>query len=290
MWHLTKIPKIAHFYWGGEKLSYLRFWSVKSFQKLNPDWTIKIHVPVVLSKATPAWDTFQQKNVNIRHDYFDKLTDINGVTIVKHDFLDYNFDNNAHEVHKSDFIRWHLLAKYGGLWSDIDILYTEPISCLKENTDSTHAVDTALCPLKPPHKHTVGFMLSCQGNKFFQYISEQAQSAYNPATYQCMGSDLINNRFKTFDSFVEKFTDHNFIFLNKNCVYPLTSKRIEMFYQTVDSEIKKTLNNTAIIGVHWFAGHPLSQEFENQLTPDNINEYNNLLSTIIKRYQHETFN
>jgi hypothetical protein len=288
MWHLTRIPKIAHFYWGGEKLSYLRFLSVQSFRRHNPDWTIQVHVPQVLSTAQPAWDTFQQKNVNIRHDYFGKLANINDVTIVEHNFSDYNFDNNAHEVHKSDFLRWHLLAKHGGLWSDIDILYTAPMLRLIENTNSNYVVDTALCPLKPPHKHTVGFMLSSPGNKFFQYISEQAQSAYNPATYQCMGSDLINNQFKTFDSFVEKFTDHNFIFLNKNCVYPLTSKRIEMFYQTVDLEIKKTLNNNSIIGFHWFAGHPLSQEFENQLTLDNVNNYNNLLSTIIKGSYNET--
>ena len=112
--------------------------------------------------------------------------------------------------------------------------------------------------------------------------------------YLCVGSRQLNLTISIVTLlhghkiFVEKFTDHNFIFLNKNCVYPLTSKRIEMFYQTVDLEIKKTLNNNSIIGFHWFAGHPLSQEFENQLTLDNVNNYNNLLSTIIKGSYNET--
>jgi hypothetical protein len=290
MWHLTRIPRIAHFYWGGSKLSYLRFLSVKSFQQYNLDWTIKIHVPEILSNAKPSWDTFQQKNVNIKHDYFGKLADINGVTIVKHNFSDYDFDNNAHEVHKSDFLRWHLLAQHGGLWSDIDILYTAPMSFLIENTDSNHVIDTALCPLKPPHKHTVGFMLSSQGNNFFQYISELARTAYDPATYQCMGSDLINERFKTFDSFVETFTNHNFIFLNKNCVYPVTSKNIDCFYQEINLDVRKKINHKNVVGYHWFAGHPLSQAFENEFTADNIDKYNNLLTTVIKESQVEACN
>jgi len=284
MWHLTKIPKVAHFYWGGQKLSYLRYWTVKSFQRLNPDWKIIIHVPAVLSNAAPEWDTFQQKNVNIKRDYFNELAAISGVDIVKHDFSSYNFDNNAHEVHKSDFLRWHLLAKHGGVWSDFDILYTAPMSNIKENTDLNQLVDTALCPLKPPHKHTVGFMLSSQNNVFFQAVGEQARLAYNPAVYQCMGSDLIN-KYDTFESFGEAFTSNTFVFLNKNCVYSLTSKDIESFYCDVDQKIQKKMNNTSVIGFHWFAGHPLSQAFENELTEENIDNYSNLLSTIIKGYK-----
>ena len=76
MWHLTKIPKIIHFYWGNEKLSYLRYLSVYSFRKLNLDWQIKIHVPAVLSTDLPAWNTMHQKNIKIDKDYFDRLEEL----------------------------------------------------------------------------------------------------------------------------------------------------------------------------------------------------------------------
>jgi hypothetical protein len=290
MWHLTKIPKVAHFYWGGEKLSYLRYWTVKSFQKLNPDWKIKIHVPAVLSNAAPEWDTFQQKNINIQRDYFNELALIDNVEIVKHNFSDYNFDNNAHEVHKSDFLRWHLLNTHGGVWSDFDILYTASITSIKDNTEQNQSVDTALCPLKPPHKHTVGFMMSSQNNAFFQAIGEQARLAYDPAVYQCMGSDLINTQFDTFESFGAAFGSNSFVFLDKNCVYSLTSKDIESFYCPVDQKIQKKMSHSSVIGFHWFAGHPISQAFENELTVENVDNYNNLLSTIIKDYNNETCN
>jgi hypothetical protein len=71
-------------------------------------------------------------------------------------------------------------------------------------------------------------------------------------------------------------------------VYSITSKEIEMFYQSIDSRTQKKLSSTGTIGFHWFAGHPLSQQFENTLTLDNVGEYNNLLSTIIKEIPVET--
>jgi hypothetical protein len=287
MWHLTHIPKVAHFYWGGNKLSYLRFLSVETFRDQNPDWNILVHVPKILSTAAPAWQSFHQKNVNIAHDYFDQLTTIDDVKIVTHDFAEYNFDNQAHEVHKSDFLRWRLLNEYGGVWSDIDILYTKPMQSLSENCEDNRNVNTALCPLLQAKKHTVGFLLSSKHNDFFQYIGEQARKEYNPEIYQCMGSDLINRGFETFESLQARFPNNEFIFLNKNCVYSITSANIGLFYQTVDRNVQKKLDGKSTIGFHWFAGHPLSQEFENVLTHNNLNNYNNLLSTCIKEFQNE---
>jgi hypothetical protein len=287
MWHLKNIPKIAHFYWGGKKLSYLRFLSVQSFRQLNPDWTVRVHMPTKLSRAKPAWDSFQQKDIDLASDYTAQLKSLD-VGIVYHDFGRYRFKNQAHEVHKSDFLRWRLLGQHGGLWSDIDILYTRPMDQLEENLPKNADIDAVLCPLNPPDKHTVGFLLSSANNKFFKHIAGLAKKEYNPNVYQCMGSDLINQRFKTFESFGEQFPTNQFMFLNRNCVYSITSKTIEMFYQSVDANISKKINNKSVIGFHWFAGHPRSQLFENALTADTVNEYDNLLSTVIKEYQHET--
>lgn len=288
MWHLTKIPKIAHFYWGGRALSYLRFMSVKSFRILNPDWQIFVHVPKVLSTAAPSWDTFQQKNSEIEHDYFDQLKELDNLTILQHNFNRYRFDNHAHEVHKSDFLRWKLLNKHGGLWSDIDILYVRPMEQLAENCDDLKDIDTALCPLLPPNKHTVGFLLSSPDNNFFKYIGTQARKEYNPEIYQCMGSDLINARFKTFESFKKRFRKQNFIFLDNTCVYSITSKTIEWFYQEMDRNIRKKIQHRNTIGFHWFAGHPTSHEFEKVLVHDNVNSYNNVLATAIREVTNET--
>jgi hypothetical protein len=56
-----------------------------------------------------------------------------------------------------------------------------------------------------------------------------------------------------------------------------------MFYQDVDRFVQKKLNSKDTIGFHWFAGHPLSQEFENKFDKNNLDNYNNILVAILKR-------
>ena len=275
MWHLTHIPKVAHFYWGGGPLSYLRFLSVQSFKKQNPDWQVKVHQPVTNSRAPGTWIN------NIKQDFRDQISTLD-VSIVKHDFDSYGFNNRAHEVHKSDFLRWRLLATEGGVWSDIDIFYIKPMECLEENNLQHANINVALCPLKPPHKHTVGFMLGSKNNSFYTYISQLAQKNYNKDVYQCMGSDLINNYFQSFEDFGQQFIGYQFLFLNKKSVYVITSKTINQFYQPVNQESTKKFNSLQVIGYHWFGGHPQSQEFENNLQPDTIKNYNHFLARAIQ--------
>ena len=275
MWHLTQIPKIAHFYWGGGPLSYLRFLSVESFKKQNPDWQVKVHVPVTNSQAPASWTN------NIKQD-FRKHIDNLSVTIVKHDFDQYGVNNQAHEVHKSDFLRWRLLATEGGVWSDIDIFYVKPMECLEENIPQNSNVDVALCPLKPPHKHTVGFMLASKDNNFYSYISQLALTNYNKDVYQCMGSDLINQRFERFEGFGQQFPQHQCIFLNKRSVYVITSKSIDYFYQPIDVDHDMKFTGPEVIGYHWFGGHPASQDFENNLQPDTVTDYTHFLAQVIQ--------
>jgi hypothetical protein len=266
---------VAHFYWGGGPLSYLRFLSVQSFKKQNSDWKIKVHQPVINSRAPGTWVS------NIKQDFRHQISALD-VAVVEHNFDSYGFSNQAHEVHKSDFLRWRLLASEGGVWSDIDIFYTKPIECLEENNLQHANIDVALCPLKPPHKHTVGFMLASQNNEFYRYISELALANYNPEVYQCMGSDLINSRFESFESFNHQFPNNQFAFLNKKSVYVITSKTIDQFYQPVDQKLTKKFNNSQVIGYHWFGGHPRSQEFENNLQPNTIKNYNHFLAQAIQ--------
>jgi Glycosyltransferase sugar-binding region containing DXD motif len=275
MWHLSKIPKIAHFYWGGGALSYLRFLSVVTFKKQNPNWQVQIHVPVVDSTAPSEWHN------HISQDFRSQLVQLN-VQVIAHDFDQCGFDNQAHEVHKSDFLRWKLLSTVGGVWSDIDILYVRPIDNLAENTEQNSSVDTVLCPLMPPSKHTVGFVMGCAANDFYKYLSKLSLQHYRPDVYQCMGSDLINPNFETFESFGQQFPQHEFLFLNKKGVYSITSKTIDQFYEPVTASTQKKFNHKQIIGYHWFGGHTKSQQFENILTAENAKDHDNFLAAAVK--------
>jgi hypothetical protein len=280
MWCLKQIPQIAHFYWGGSNLSYLRYLSVKSFEQLNPDWQIQVHMPAVSSTTAPTWHTHEQQQSNIEQDWAHQLPDLR-VEIVQHDFDSYGFDNQAHEVHKSDFLRWKILHEVGGLWSDIDILYTDPMNNLAENLKENSKLKTGLCPLIPPQKHTVGFMLGSQGNTFYRAMHEQCLTEYDPAQYQCIGNALFAP-YKSLEEFQAAFPKNHFAFLNKNCVYSISAKAVDSFYQELTHIVRKRMKNPNILGYHWFAGHPVSQQFENEFTPDTLANYDNLITEIIK--------
>ena len=223
-WNFTKIPKIIHFYWGNEKLSFLRFMSVKSFAKYNPDWTIKVHVPAVLGKVKPTWSSWEQQNVNINEDFMAELKKLN-CQLVTHDFSQHGFSNDAHEVHKSDFIRWYLLSTDGGVWSDIDIVYTKSMESLVENVPVNGNVDVALVPYTGGG-HTIGFLMSSgNGNAFYRKMYELARKVFDPNQYQGIGCSLINNNFPHLQQLRSIFPRTGFIFLNDKCVYSNLAER-----------------------------------------------------------------
>jgi hypothetical protein len=282
MWHLNKIPKVIHFYWGNEKLSYLRYLSVLSFRRLNPEWKIKIHVPAVLNTNPPEWNTIHQKNLKIEIDYFTQLIDLD-VEIVKHDFSE-DFDNFAHEVHKCDFLRWKILATEGGVWSDIDILYVKSIEELAENIDDEYikSIDVFLCCFRKS-KHAIGFLMSAGNNPFYQKIYDLSKKNYDKTQYQCIGSKLIDYNYHSQVKIRKEFGNESKVyFIDPLCVYKLQEKEIPTFFETYDGEINFIVEEKYVIGFHWYAGHPLAQNFESLLNMDNVDQFDNFLSKIIQ--------
>jgi hypothetical protein len=288
MWHLTKIPKIIHFYWGNEKLSYLRYMSVLSFRKLNPEWKIKIHIPLILNTNPPAWNSIHQKNISIDKDYFEELTKLD-VEIIKQDFSE-DFDNAAHEVHKCDFLRWKILATEGGVWSDIDILYVKPIDELVENVDEEYqkSIDIFLCSFKKS-KHAIGFLMSAGNNPFYMKMHELSKEAYDETQYQCIGGNLLNTNFHSQAKIRKQFKLRSVVyFINPICVYALQEESIPVFFSTPTEDTMKLIDEPGVIGFHWYAGHPLAQEFESKFDKDNIDNFENFLTEIItiKEYNY----
>lgn len=285
MWHLTKIPKVVHFYWGNEKLSYLRYMSVYSFRKLNPDWKIKIHVPGVLSMIAPTWGSDEQKNAGIENNYWSKLNNLN-VEIVEIPPFN-NFDNNAHEVHKSDYYRWELLCSEGGVWSDIDIVYINPMNNMLENVPQEKNIDAGFSRYAKKGKYAIGFMLASAGNTFFKKIHELSNTHYDASKYQSIGSELINNNWNCPEKLIKQNPNNTFLLMDEKCVYPIIN--IPRFFDPMDDKLKAILKDSNVLGLHWFAGHPKSQQFESAIDKSNVDQFDNILSAAIKQikeYNH----
>lgn len=288
MWHLNKIPKVVHFYWGNEKLSYLRYMSIFSFRKLNPDWIIKIHIPSQVNNLNPSWSTFEQKNSEIKKNYWDRLSSLD-VQIVEHKPFE-DFDQDAHEVHKSDFFRWKLLMTEGGVWSDFDIVYQNSMNNLQENLLENNQSQVGLSWYPNLHKWAISFMLASPDNIFYSKIHELSKTKYDKSRYQSIGSELINEGWHRPGRLIKGNPETKFCLLDEKCVYPIGPTEIQNFYVSTDDRLNKMLDDPTVIGYHWFAGFPASQKFENELDEDNLYSYDNILSKCIIRlrenYEH----
>ena len=72
------INKTMTFFWSGEKLSWLRYMTLYSFRKLNPDWVMELHLSKPIHNLDKKWSTreVQDNFSSISKDSIDKIYDL----------------------------------------------------------------------------------------------------------------------------------------------------------------------------------------------------------------------
>lgn len=257
------IPKIAHFYWGRNKpLSFFRSLTVRTFALLNPDWQLKLWVPKVTSLES-EWTTGEQPNHYDGDCYLDDLGNLSNVQLLEFDFDKICIPSTLPEVHKSDLLRWYLLGVEQGLWSDMDIIYTQPMSnvidCFK---------DAGLCrydaiPGDTRLYQAIGFLTSegFWGHGFFYalFVNGMRKLKSMDTAYQAYGALLL-------DEFLEKWKGEPVTYIDPHRVYlHRTYKSIKRYWEP--GTLKR---RPETIGFHWYGGNPVSAKCEALITPDNI--------------------
>ena len=258
------IPKTMFFYWGGEKLSYLRLLSIHSFHKLNPEWDIKIYVPSSLSKKI-TWGTKEQSGKYTGEDYLLK----SNYNVIPFDFTAIGISNDTPEVYKSDLLRYYLLYKYGGFFSDTDIIYFKPMEVPED-------CDTIVCY----HRHfSIGLVGSCKENIIYGTLLHLGrQDLDSKRNYQAVGTKLFRNL--TLPKLIELYPELKFHNLPMDVVYPVLSDKLEKIFENN----KNYTFPDESIGLHWFGGSPESRVWENKITPMKF-DYDNILGKALMRFK-----
>jgi hypothetical protein len=272
MFHLNKIPKIAHYFWEG-KLSYLRYISMLSFIELNPDWKVKVHISNN-ANLNPTWLTGEQAKLKIIDDYFLLLKE-SGVEIIEHDFNELGMSNRMHPVHKSDYIRWKLLGSEGGLWSDNDIIYFKPITSLIENVPENCDKDTVLCKYRSCGVHAIGFIMSRKNNAFFRTVSDAARRNYSATQYQGIGTNLLHGVNET----VISGYGSKALYIDESCVYKVWAGDCEKLAD--DTYNLEYFSDT--IGCHWYGGNPKINDIENTITKDSLPRTKSVIARMVEQ-------
>jgi len=292
-----QFPKLLHLYWDGSPLSYLNLLTVLSFNKYHIGWKINVFCPIKRNEHI-SWTTHEQKKKYIGTDYFNELKKIKNVNIhyIDTDLLPFEY-KDASEVIKSDYFRLYMLYRFGGLWSDFDIVYTNNIEKYYSNKNLNASKNMILynytCMTNVHYKvYPVGMFLSKKNNSILTTILKYINLFYDKSNYQCLGCTMFQNIFND----PKKNTALNTIFNemnlkelyidNADCYLKVKWNQLDTFYKNknVDSSLFEKDDN--IFCIHWFNGADASKEYCNNLNLDVLknSEPNCLIDKFVKQY------
>ena len=252
------IPKLCHFIWTrGAKMSLLQVISVVSFHRYNPDWKIIIH----LIKQTPdelpgnIWvPDYTGEN------FFNIVLSMEYVQIKEVDLIKEGIGTDKHSIQASDLLRFRLLYKQGGVYSDFDTIWLRGmdewpnISCYGDPED----FETTVCffDFVKGH-HNESNIISEPGGNYIHGLIE-AQNEIKPPyeDYQTFLSALMNEKYPTRES----IPFPRVLAINYKTFYPYSVFDMEKLYYKDDI---RPINDPKVMAVHWFNGQGLSKEYVN---------------------------
>jgi len=292
---LQKIPKQVFFFWGNDKMSWMRYMTLKSFRMFNPDWKMILYLSGC-NVENKQWTGIVEQDFFTFNgvDYTKKIEELN-IEIRHWDISDNilitdKVLKNVSSSHKSNFFKWHTLYAEGGIYSDLDIIYFKSMDNFYDELINNN-YDTAICDTT---YLSIGLLASAKNNDFYKDVFISCYNNYNPGEYQSAGVMSIHKMFGqemfgikglTYDLFEtiniakNKYPHLKFYNIPFDLVYPLDSNKIEYAFT---HDIKIVDLPKIAIGYHWYAGHPIAQKFNGILTHDNYQNYNITYTNIAK--------
>ena len=270
------IPKRVFFYWGDSPLSWMRYMTLRSFRMLNPDWEMVVYTSP-LKIADKTWSTLEEQDFfkYTGGDYREKLHDLN-ISIQQWEPVEDIPDMGP--SHTSNLVKWDILSRLGGIYSDLDILYINPIDDLYANLKD---FDIGVC--FNGSFYSIGLLSSTPGCQVYRQVYKKALTNFNLQKYQCLGvKSLIPVFGLNFAALPDKFPDTTF--------YNIPGHLLNYMVDAVGSVINDLYHNMDItpyldcLGLHWYGGHPGSQQQNNLLTHNNYIQHPSVFSVIARRY------
>ena len=252
-------------YWGGEKLSYLRYLTIVSLQKQNPDWRICVYVPTTVYSGDIKWVSLAHVIKYRGPDYFDAMLHLD-IDVVHVDFDKIGFLNNRPEPYKSDYLQWYILYRQGGFWSDTDVIYYKPLPDFSDwDIVATADLFTSV--------YYIAYMYANPNTSVFKTLSTMAKSSLDFKNYQAYGNILFRQACGKCEDLVFFNPDLKIKIERPEITLPVKCIRdIKTIYESEKVDCSES------IGLHWFGGHPLSGRWENILVDEkSVMEHDNVL-------------
>jgi hypothetical protein len=268
------IPRQIAFFWSGPRMSFMRYLTLRSFRHQNPDWQMTLYSPDTPC-ADKTWATVEQDDSG--YSGADCTSMVDALSVERKTWT-APLPGLSHS-HASDLFEWDLLATVGGFYSDMDVLWLRPIEPLYQQHRAADALFSledggTVCP--------IGFFAASQGCPIFQDIRTTALSEYMPQGYETAGTLALyraagltcytDPASKVLDAFRHRYPGVNIAVAPDETLYCYGTSTHPAIFQTT-----ARVPNTAI-GLHWFGGSPISQEWNRKLTAENWRNFDNIFT------------
>jgi len=261
-------PKIFHYYWDDfRKFTFMNLYSLKTSKHYHPDYIHIIWCPInIYDKIT--WNEFCHKeDVEYDNNFMNEIKELN-VKIIKIDIsLFLNIDNEISEIHKSDLFRYKILNTFGGIWSDLDIVYIKKITDMI-NFDFTNILFKCYAEKHNIYYYPIGLLLSKRKNNFYSNLLNIIMiKFFDLNRYQCIGSEMFNKLFNK-----KKYDDVTF--LNEEIYMNYIWTEINNLFINYENNIKNICNS---IGFHWFNGSDITKKYLKEIKTNIPDKFNGII-------------
>jgi len=215
-------------------MSWLQSLTVRSFFRYNPDWSIIVYLIINKLKENIYTNDYEGE------DFFDlvKLTANIHEVEIKGDFC---------SIQASDILRMKLLYQHGGVYSDFDMLWLKPMSEFPQHFETT------VCYYSGPGFHwNMSNIVSEPRGQFLKDVI-QKQKKVTSNDYQAYLTEMFNREWPFPESMSASYG--RLLFIPYKTFYPYDIYHLDRLYKE-DIDLTEDA-----FGVHWFNGHPLSQEY-----------------------------
>jgi hypothetical protein len=238
------IPLNFGLWWSGCKLSYLRYLTFKSLRHFHPDSKIELFVGTEFKNNEYKWGSEKQDFEDpdaIEKDYMGELEELD-VEVRKVNWFSQYASN-----FQSDLFRWWYLNNYGGFYLDTDQIILKSFSGLSLNHNfiySGYAADS--CGYYTP----VGVIGATKDSQVVDYVFKNLISYIDVNNYNSAGPFMLRTVMTKM-----KWTDKIFN-APSSYFYPIDdSYKVDEIYSG------KLIAPRESFALHWYGGHPKSQEF-----------------------------
>lgn len=291
------IPKTMAFFWGNDQMSWLRYMTLYSFCKFNPDWDVRLYC-CPSNNAKQEWtDQIRQDfSQEVIEDYSPRIANL-PITLIPWE-LEYPGTADWQSIgpsHKSNFFKWDWLSSNAGFYADMDILFVRSLDNLLAEVQNSNIVICHTDPRLnfPSGYFSIGLLASSGDCIFYRDVLAKAFETYDPTGYQCVGVESLYRTLHPqgnscyakgplvnfYEHLLRKYPNLNVYNLDMSVVYPfLYNVASQHFFDEYHTDVP---NNT--VGIHWYAGAPNSHLYNRFLTESNYGKCHNTLKYFVDR-------